>query len=258
MNKLINSHHQQIQKEPNYRFLFFYIQKEEKTMKKNEIFKKAHKMTKEVIAEFPDLSYRAQFSICLKEVYREIKANANSISLNKVLGKKEVVINNIPRTVALKIEGNKIFGVLNNTRFIWAYAQHELPILEKVKEGHDKLKASKYGRLFILERLKMEGINLPIKSKDRRIEYLHLDTKDGVWCNIFENGYIRGAVDCIHFSWNPAMHNKAIAVSEAGFKGSITDVIDTNRIKARLGLAGYNSLKALMEAVNNHISSKAV
>ena len=40
-------------------------------MTKQELFKKAHELTRKMKAEFPTIDYRAQFSICLKELYKE-------------------------------------------------------------------------------------------------------------------------------------------------------------------------------------------
>lgn len=167
--------------------------------------------------------------------------------MNILLNRKTVKINNFEREVALKIEGNKMFGVLNKTRFVWIYTEHELPNVE-TKEGVDKLKAAKYGRLYILKRLEMEGVKLNIKTKERTVDYIHIPEENGVWCNVFENGYIRGCVNGAAFTWNPAMYKMAVAVNEAGFNGTITQKIDTDKIKARLKAAGYTSYNNLMKA----------
>lgn len=167
--------------------------------------------------------------------------------MNKLLNREMVELNGFKREVALKIDGDKMFGVINKTRFVWAYTKHELPNIE-VKEGFDKLKAAKYGRLYILKRLEMEGVKLNIKTKERTIDYIHIPEENGVWCNVFENGYIRGCVNGAAFTWNPAMYKMAVAVNEAGFNGTITQKIDTDKIKARLKAAGYTSYNNLMKA----------
>lgn len=177
--------------------------------------------------------------------------------MNILLNRKTVKINNFEREVALKIEGNKMFGVLNKTRFVWIYTEHELPNVE-TKEGVDKLKAAKYGRLYILKRLEMEGIKLNIKEKEKTVEYMHIPEKDGVWINAFENGYLRGCVNGVAFSWNPALYKMAVAVNAAGFDGAITKKIDTNKIKARLRDAGYTNYSSLMKAVKDNAGSTNV
>ena len=166
--------------------------------------------------------------------------------MNKLLNREMVELNGFKREVALKIDGYKMFGVINKTRFVWAYTKHELPNIE-VKEGFDKLKAAKYGRLYILKRLEMEGVKLNIKTKERTVDYIHIPEENGVWCNVFENGYIRGCVNGAAFTWNPALYKMAVAVNEAGFNGSITQKIDTDKIKARLRAAGYTSYNNLMK-----------
>lgn len=174
-----------------------------------------------------------------------------------LLNKKLVELNGFEREVAIKIEGSKMFGVLNKARFVWAYTEHELPNVE-TKEGVDKLKAAKYGRLYILKRLEMEGIKLNIKEKEKTVEYMHIPEKDGVWINAFENGYLRGCVNGVAFSWNPALYKMAVAVNAAGFDGAITKKIDTNKIKARLRAAGYANYSSLMKAVKNNMGSANV
>jgi len=166
-----------------------------------------------------------------------------------LLNKKVVELNGFEREVGIKVDGNKMFGVLGQTRFVWAFTEHELPNVE-AKQGADKLKAAKYGRLYILKRLEMEGVVLNIKTKEKTVEYLHIPEENGVWINAFENGYLRGCVNGIAFSWNPGLYKMAVAVNEAGFSGAITQKIDTDKIKARLRSAGYTSYKVLMEAVD--------
>lgn len=169
--------------------------------------------------------------------------------MNMLLNKKVVKLNGFEREVAIKIEGNKMYGVLNKTRFIWDFTDHELPKVE-VKNGADGIKAAKYGRLYILKRLEMDNINLPIKTKQRTVNYISIPESNGVWMNCFQNGYIRGSIDGIAFTWDPTKYQQAAAVNVAGFKGSITQKIDTNRIKARLREAGYTSLKVLLAAID--------
>lgn len=168
--------------------------------------------------------------------------------MNMLLNKKVVELNGFEREVAIKIENNKMYGVLNKTRFIWDFTTHELPKVE-VKNGADKIKAAKYGRLYILKRLEMDNIKLPIKTKPRTVDYISIPESNGVWMNCFQNGYIRGSIDGVAFTWDPAKYQQAVAVNMAGFNGSITQKIDTNRIKARLREAGYTSLKVLLSAI---------
>ena len=239
-------------------------------MTKKELFAKAHEITREVLREFPDVNYRTQFAICLKELNKQMIKNSSAQSNNndnnneevkamekKMLGSKTVTINGFERNVALKIEGTRMFGVINKTRFIWDYTKHEIPNVE-VKEGGDKMKAAKYGRLYILERLKMDHVALPIKTKESTVGYIHIDNADGVWLNCFENGYIRGEVNGIPFAWNPSKHKNAVAVNTPGFKGGITNTIDTSLIKKRLRDAGYSTLNQLKAAISEQSQQEAV
>lgn len=177
--------------------------------------------------------------------------------MNMLLNKKVVKLNGFEREVAIKIENNKMYGVLNKTRFVWDFVNHELPKVE-VKNGGDGIKAARYGRLYILKRLEMDNINLPIKTKQRTVNYISIPANNGVWMNCFKNGYIRGSVDGITFTWNPSKYQQAVAVNTPGFKGSITQKIDTNRIKARLREAGYTSLKALLAAIEAKSSTPLI
>ena len=58
--------------------------------------------------------------------------------------------------------------LLNKSRFIWDYTKHEIPNVE-VKNCGDKVKAARQGRLYILERLKMDNLVLPIKTKETTV-----------------------------------------------------------------------------------------
>lgn len=165
-----------------------------------------------------------------------------------LLNKKVVELNGFEREVAIKVEGEKMYGVLNKTRFVWDFVNHELPKVE-VKNGGDGIKAARYGRLYILKRLEMDNINLPIKSKQRTVNYISIPENNGVWMNCFKNGYIRGSVDGIAFTWDPTKYQQAAAVNVAGFKGSITQKIDTDRIKARLREAGFKNLSQLLQSI---------
>lgn len=217
-------------------------------MTKKELFTKAHEMTRKIKAEYPEINYRAQFSICLKAL-TEKKENTNEIiTMNNLLPKQNVELNGFTREVAIKIEGNKMFGLINKSRFIWDYTNNELPIVE-VKPGADKLKAAKYGRLYILKRLEQANLNLPIKTKNRNVNYITLEKSNGVWINCFKNGYMRGAVDGVPFTWDPSKYSRAAVVTEPGFKGSIKHIVDTDRIKARLKEAGFNTLGELKRAI---------
>lgn len=220
-------------------------------MTKKELFTKAHEMTREVKAEYPEVNYRAQFSICLKMLMNKENKKENKtegVAINMLLNKKMVEVNGFQREVALKIENNKMFGVINKVRFIWNYAKNPLPKLE-VPADADGVKAAKYGRLYILKRLELDNIVLPIKTNERTVEYIHIEEKNGVWMNCFKNGYIRGSVDGVPFTWDPSKYSFAAVVNVAGFKGNITQKIDTNRIKHRLKEAGYSSLNELKKSI---------
>ena len=161
-----------------------------------------------------------------------------------ILNTQTVIVNNIERAVAIKIEGDKMFGVLNKTRFIWDFKKYSLPTVE-VKDPTSRAKAASYARLFILERLKMANINLDIKTKASNVKYIHLDTVNGVWINAFENGYLRGQVDGVSFVWKPLQFKEAVSTDKG------TNKIDTARIRARLKAAGYNTYNTLMNAIKN-------
>ena len=169
--------------------------------------------------------------------------------MNKLLKLTKVKVNNIPREVAVRIQGPLMYGVINKTKFIWEYTKYTLPRVN-VADKQSALKAAKYGRLFILKRLEMEGVKLNIKTTAPKVKYINIPAQDGVWMNVFENGYIRGCVDGQPFAWNPKQYKQAVAVNVAGFNGNITQKIDTNRIKARLKAAGYTSLNKLLAAVS--------
>lgn len=238
-------------------------------MTKKELFKKAHEMTREVLREFPDADYRVQLSICLKELYKQmVKDNESNkqdkvedrkvdVNMDKMLKAQTVTINGFERSVAIKITGERMIGVINKSRFIWDYTKHEVPHVE-VKEGGNKIKAAKYGRLFILARLKMANVVLPIKTKETTVKYIHIDNKDGVWLNCFENGYIRGEVNGVPFVWNPTAHKYAAVVNTPGFKGGITNTIDTSLIKKRLIDAGYRTPNQLKAAIQEQSQCEAV
>lgn len=236
-------------------------------MTNKELFTKAHEITREVLKEFPDINYRTQFAICLRELKKQvIKNNAEQDNNNneevkvmdkKILEPKAVTINGFERNVAIKIEGTRMIGLLNKTKFVWDYTKYEIPNVE-VKNGGDKMKAARYGRLYILERLKMDNVVLPIKTKESTVNYIHIDNANGVWLNCFENGYIRGEVNGVPFVWNPSMYKNAVAVNIPGFKGGITNTIDTSLIKKRLRDAGYKSFNQLKAAISGQSQYEAV
>lgn len=237
-------------------------------MTKKELFTKAHEMTRKIKAEFPEIDYRAQFSICLKalnepadeqvkesveenienKIEEKAEANKEEFKMNKILSKKVVELNGFTREVAIKIDGNKMFGIIGKGKFVWDFTNRELPAVE-IKPGVDKLKAAQYARLYALKRLAMDNIQLPIKTRKRKVDYITLEKSNGVWINCFKNGYMRGAVDGVPFTWDPSKYTKAAVVTEPGFKGTISQVIDTDRIKARLREAGFKSLKHLKESM---------
>lgn len=217
-------------------------------MTKKEIFAKAHKMAKEIKKEFPTVNYRAQFALCLKELHKEANKQTkeeNKVPSKMVLGNKEVSINGIPRRVCIVIKGDCMLGMLNETKFIWRYLKHSYPHVQ-VSEGVDGVKAAKYGRLYILERLKMDSISLPIKTMESAVSYIHLDTENGVWCNCFVNGYIRGEVDGTPFAWNAAKYKEGAYVTEAGNKGHIAKLFPTDRVRKRLKAAGINTFNEMI------------
>lgn len=159
---------------------------------------------------------------------------------------KEVTVNKFTREVAICIQGERMYGYVSKTQFIWDYTKWELPKMNVKENG---VAAAKYGRLFILERLKADNIELDIKTKERKVPYMHLDTLDGVWMNVFANGYIRGAINNVNFAWNPYEYREAVAVNTAGFKGSITQKIDTEMIQNRIKKAGFFSVYDLVDHV---------
>lgn len=170
---------------------------------------------------------------------------------------KTVMVNEYSRIVALKIVGSQIAAkIVNNCNgassavtATWDTETHAMPVVIS-KNIADKKKAASYARLFILERLKIDNISLNVKTNTKNVEYIHLDTQNGVWCDIFENGYIRGMVDGVAFAWDIFKYNEAVIVNTPGFKGVITKQISTEKIKARLKLAGYNNLKEVREEVS--------
>jgi hypothetical protein len=169
---------------------------------------------------------------------------------------QEVEINNISRVVGFKIdyEEEVMQGVVGSSYFTWKYTKYEVPdVVAKVKK--DTRKAAVYGRLYILKRLEMDGITLEIKTHERQIEYMHIDTLDNVWINVFENGYLRGEVDGIPFVWCPMKYKEAIVLDIAGFNGHIRTKIDTGRIRSRLVAAGYKTPNQLFIAVKEYIKN---
>lgn len=186
-------------------------------------------------------------------------ANTNTShqqSDSMVLPYKTVMVNEYSREVALKIVGSQIVakivnscnGVASATMATWNTQTHAMPVVTS-NNNADKKKAASYARLFILERLKLDNISLNVKTNTKNVEYIHLDTQNGVWCDIFENGYIRGMADGVAFAWDIFRYDEAVIVNAPGFKGVITRKTSTEKIKARLKLAGYNNLKEVREEV---------
>lgn len=131
-------------------------------MTKKELFKKAHELTRKMKAEFPDIDYRAQFSLYLKELHA---TNTNTKAAttttvtntdNKLLHKKDVTLNNVTRKVGIKIVNGVMFGVINNTKFIWNKEKTNLPIID-IKDKSRMLEASKLAIKFIDARFKLEN-----------------------------------------------------------------------------------------------------
>ena len=131
-------------------------------MTKKELFKKAHELTRKMKAEFPTIDYRAQFSICLKELYKENATNTTPVTkttsslsiqtrnfdlgsptapttpvaktttpVTKDLSERiAITVNNVTRYVAIKFKGDIMYGMINNTKFIWDKKRSDLPILD--------------------------------------------------------------------------------------------------------------------------------
>lgn len=185
----------------------------------------------------------------MADIKLEIKKPEPQAPKYTLLKTEEVIVNNIARNVGIKIENNKMYGVLNKTRFIWDYTNYAYPTVQ-VKEGADKLKAAKYARLFIIERLNKDNVKLNIKTFEKKVNYIHIEKKNGVWINAFENRYLRGQVDGVNFIWNTSKYNVAQAVTEAGNKGSyINTSIDINKIKERLKSEGFTCFNHLFASI---------
>lgn len=147
-------------------------------MTKKELFKKAHELTRKMKAEFPTIDYRAQFSICLKELYKENATNTtpvtkttSSLSIQtrnfdlgsptktttpvaKDLSKRiAITVNNVTRYVAIKFKGDIMYGMINNTKFIWDKKRSDLPILD-IADKSRMVEASRLAVPFINGRLK--------------------------------------------------------------------------------------------------------
>lgn len=154
-----------------------------------------------------------------------------------------ITINGISKKVFINLdEDNAImYGTFGMYRFIWKYTQFCYPT---VRTNNNEKETGKYARLYILERLALDNYSLNTVHKDKNEEYYHLDNINGVWCNVFKNGYIRGEVDNVPFAWQATRYELAVACNVAGFKGCITEKIDTNRIIDRLKTAGYNNVNS--------------
>ena len=184
---------------------------------------------------------------------------ANTVR-NIVLPKKVVTVNTFKRAVSLKVQDDIMAGTINNNVFRWEFTKSELPTV-KVKEGSDAHKHAVYGRLYILERLKMDNIELPILSvnrKERKERYVSFETEKGVGFNVFENGYIRGHVNNNLFSWYPASYKDAVVLNVHGFEGEITSLISAQAIKDRIQAAGFDTAQDLINAVRQHFKTDAV
>lgn len=157
-----------------------------------------------------------------------------------------ITINGISKKVFINLdEANAImYGTFGMYRFIWKYTQFCYPT---VQTTNNKKETEKYARLYILEKLALDNYSLDTVHKDKNEEYYHLDNINGVWCNVFKNGYIRGEVDNVPFAWQATKYELAIACNVAGFNGCITDKIDTNRIIDRLKTAGYNNVNSAFD-----------
>ena len=152
-------------------------------MTKKELFKKAHELTRKMKAEFPTIDYRAQFSICLKELYKENATNTTPVTkttsslsiqtrnfdlgspttpvtkttttpVTKDLSKRiAITVNNVTRYVAIKFKGDIMYGMINNTKFIWDKKRSDLPILD-IADKSRMVEASRLAVPFINGRLK--------------------------------------------------------------------------------------------------------
>ena len=161
------------------------------------------------------------------------------------LEKAEVDINGVKRFVGIAINDDMMYGAINGYRFTWKYQVSEYPVLEIEQDN----KGIAFARMFIQKRLLMDNVKLKFKTIERNVNYIHMGELNGVWCNVFENGYIRGQVDGTPFTWLPSNFKHPVAVTKAGFKGEITCTIDSQKIRCRLYEEGFENSTMLMEAI---------
>lgn len=151
----------------------------------------------------------------------------------------------LTKSVGVKITENMMFGVIEKSEFVWEYKKHDLPKI-KTPKGMADIKLAKVGRSLILKRLSMEGIDVDIAQAKSKTPFIHIPMLEGVWVNAFPGGYLRGEINGMPFAWEPTVYKEAISLSEAGLSGHIREKISPNKIKWRIGRAGYRTIRELL------------
>ena len=277
---------------------------------RKELFVKAHKMTKELIKEFPAINYQAQLGICLKQLWEEAKspqqiateapASYNAIEKVVITGVKNSGTQNLhimPYDIDIKIQAimhrknmknivaaqaKSIFFQerLGNEMltFNWNYKTGAfdfngkildieieevcyIAILESFKNIGVEFDEEKYVFLMTpIEKSKQEPVkeNKPVKQPkketkkeeeiqvENNVKYISLPEDDGVQCNVFENGYIRGRIDNNWFFWRNG-NAKIVLVDEPYVKGKAIGFMEPDRIIARIKKEGFPTIAAAIK-----------